>query len=329
MKSVRFHKTGGPEVLVYEEVPDPEPGAGQILVRVEAVGMNFSDVLRRRGDAYPEPTPLPFTVGSEVAGTVAALGPGVEGPAVGTPVFVPARTGGYAQYVVVAASSAIPLPDGIKPVQATALVIQGLTALFALRNAGRLAEGEAVLIEAAAGGVGSFAVQLAKLLGAGTVIAAASSEAKRAKAISLGADAAVDYTDPTWAEQVRNLTGGRGVDVVLEMTGGDTVHRALDAMAPFARMVVYGLASGESVEVDPQRLMNLNQSVVGFYIGGFFANPDRIATGLSEIVAHVQAGRLELQIGGVMPLSRAADAHRLLEGRGSTGKLVLKPWDDA
>lgn len=329
MKTVRFHATGGPDVLTYEDVPDPVAGPDQVLVRVEAVGMNFSDVLRRRGDPYPEPTPLPFTVGSEVAGTVAGLGPNVNGPAVGTPVFVPARTGGYAQYVVVPANSLIPLPAGIDAVQATALVIQGLTALFSLRDAGRLAPGETVLVEAAAGGVGSFAVQLAKLLGAGSVIAAASSAEKRAKALSLGADEAVDYTDARWAEHVRSLTDGKGVDLVLEMTGGDTVHRALDAMAPFGRMVVYGLASGESVSVDPQRLVNLNQSVIGFYIGGFFASPSRISSALSEIVEHVQAKRLEVQIGGVLPLSRAADAHRLLEGRQSTGKLVLQPWKDA
>ena len=327
MKAVRFHETGSPEVLVYEDVHDPVPGPGELLVRVEAVGMNFADILRRRGDPYPEPSPLPFTVGGEVAGTVWALGPGSDGPPVGTPVFVASRAGGYAQYVIVPAASVIPLPEGIDPVQATALVVQGLTALFALREAGHLAPQETVLVEAAAGGVGSFAVQLAKLLCAGTIIAAASTAEKRAIALSLGADVAVDYTDPNWASQVRSLTGGKGVDLVLEMTGGTTLTRALDAMAPFGRMVVYGLASGESIAVDPQRLVQLNQSVVGFYIGGFFARPELVAAGLAEIVQHVQAGRLEVQIGAVMPLARAADAHRLLEGRHSTGKIVLKPWD--
>jgi len=327
MKTVRFHEIGGPEVLTYEDVADPVAGPGELLIRVEAVGINFADILRRRGDPYPEPSPLPFTVGGEVAGMVAALGEGVEGPAIGTPVFAASRAGGYAQFVVVPASSAIPLPDGIDAVQATALVVQGLTALFALRDAGRLEKGETVLIEAAAGGVGSFAVQLAKILGAGTVIGAASSEAKRAVAMSFGADAVVDYTDPDWAEHVRAMTGGKGVDIVLEMTGGATLPRALDALAPFGRMIVYGLASGEPVDVDPQRLVNFNQTVTGFYIGGFFAYPERIAVGLAEIVGHVQAGTLDLQIGGVLPLSRAADAHRLLEGRQSTGKLVLKPWE--
>ncbi len=326
MQTVRFHKTGGPEVLVLDEVADPVPGPGEIIVRVEATGMNFSDVLRRRGDPYPEPTPLPFTLGSEVAGTVHALGEGVTEPGVGAHVFVACRTGGYAQYVKVAAESVIPLPDGLTAVQATTLVIQGLTAYYALETSAKLAPGESVLVEAAAGGVGSFAVQLAKLMGAGNVIAAASTHEKREAALALGADAAVDYTDPDWAARVKELTGGKGVDVVLEMTGGETLGRALDAMAPFGRMIVYGLASAEAVEIDPQRLVGPNQSVTGFYIGGFFARPEGVADGLAAVVGHVQAGRLKLQVGGVYPLRDAPVAHRLLEGRGSVGKLVLDPW---
>ena len=326
MRTVRFHSTGGPEVLVLEDVPDPIPGPGELTVMVEAAGLNFADVLRRRGDPYPEETPLPFTAGGEIAGTVAALGEGVTSPAVGTEVFVPCRTGGYAQFVKVPAAAAIPLPQGIDAVEATALVVQGLTAYFALKDAAQIAPGESVLVEAAAGGVGSFAVQIAKLLGAGLVIGAASSEEKRAAAIALGADHAVDYTRSDWAEEVRSLTEGRGADVVLEMTGGDTVQRALDAMADFGRMVVYGQASAEAATVDPQRLVTRNQSVTGFYIAGYFARPGGVADALAEIIKYVQDGQLKLQIGGVFPLSGAAEAHRLLEGRHSTGKLVLQPW---
>ena len=315
MKSVRFHEVGGPEVLVFEEVPDPRPATGEVLIRVEAVGLNFADVLRRRGDPYPEASPTPFTLGGEVAGTVEALGEGVAGPPVGTAVYCACRTGGYAQFVAVPASDVIPLPAGLDPVQATALVIQGLTAFLALRDAGRLAAGEAVLVEAAAGGVGSFAVQLAKLSGAGPVIAAASTAEKRDVALGLGADAVVDYTDPAWAAAVRDLTGG------------PTLTRALAALAPFGRMVVYGLASGETVTVDPQVLTVPNQSVVGFYVGAYFRHrPDLVRTALAEIVGHVAAGRLELRIGTVLPLHRAAEAHRLIEGRRTTGKVVLRPW---
>lgn len=327
MQAVRFHSTGGPEVLVYETVPDPVPGPGEVLIKVEAAGMNFSDVLRRRGDDYPMPSPLPFTPGSEVAGTIAALGHGVSGIEVGTLVYAAPRAGGYAQYVVAQAAGVIRIPDGVTAAQATTLVIQGLTAAFALRHAGRLAAGESVLIEAAAGGVGSFAVQLAKLYGAAQVIAAAGSEHKRGVALALGADHAVDYTAPDWARQVRDLTGGRGVDVILEMTGGDTVGQALDALADFGRMVVYGQASGETALVDPQRLTVPNQSVTGFYIGAYFQRPQLIKETLAEIVAHVAAGRLRLRVGAVLPLSQAVQAHRMLEGRLSTGKMVLQPWE--
>lgn len=328
MKVVRFHQTGGPEVLVYEDIPAPVAGPNEVLIKVEAVGMNFSDVLRRRGDNYPMPSPTPFIPGSEVAGTIAAIGQGVSGMALGSMVYATPRAGGYAQYVVVPADAVIPVPEGITAPQATALVIQGLTAAFALRDAGRLGAGESVLIEAAAGGVGSFAVQLARLSGAGTIIAAASSEDKRRLALQLGADHAVDYTASNWPSQVRELTGGRGADIILEMTGGDTVGQALDALADFGRMVVYGQASGKVALIDPQRLTVPNHSVTGFYIGAYFRRPELIKQALNEIVGHVVAGRLKVQLGAVLPLSQAQEAHRLLEGRHSTGKLVLQPWAD-
>lgn len=326
MKAVRFHKNGGPEVLVYEDVPDPMPKDGEVLIRIEAVGMNFADVMRRRGDPYPDPSPTPFTLGVEVAGTIVALGKGVTTLEVGTAVVATPGAGGYAQYISVPAATAIPLPTGMSTVQAAALVGQGLTAALSLRKAARLEEGESILIEAAAGGVGSFAVQLAKLYGAGKVIAAASTPEKRAIAVQLGADASVDYTDPGWAEEVRALTEGRGVDVLLEMTGGPTVNQALDAMAPFGRMVFIGQSSGKTAGIEPWRLTVPNHTVTGFYIGAYLAYPEVIMSTLTEIIGYIMTGRLELQIGKLLPLSRAAEAHRLLEGRLTTGKVVLQPW---
>lgn len=326
MKAVRFHKNGGPEVLVYEDVPDPMPKDGEVLIRIEAVGMNFADVMRRRGDPYPDPSPTPFTLGVEVAGTVVALGKGVTTLEVGTAVVATPGAGGYAQYISVPAATAIPVPTGMSTVQAAALVGHGLTAALSLRKAARLEEGESILIEAAAGGVGSFAVQLAKLYGAGKVIAAASTPEKRAIALQLGADASVDYTDPGWAEEVRALTEGRGVDVLLEMTGGPTVNQALDAMAPFGRMVFIGQSSGKTAGIEPWRLTVPNHTVTGFYVGAYLAYPEVIMSTLTEIIGYIMAGRLELQIGKVLPLSRAAEAHRLLEGRMTTGKVVLQPW---
>lgn len=329
MKTVRFHQTGGPDVLRFEEVDEPVASSGQLKIKVEAVGVNFSDVLRRRGDAYPEPSPTPFTPGSEIAGTVAGIGDGVTGFSIGDAVYATPRTGGYAQYVVVDAQAAVPLPPGVSAAQATALVIQGLTALLSLRDAARLTAGDAVLVEAAAGGVGAFAVQLAKLSGAGMVIAAASSPEKRAFAESLGADASVDYTEVGWPERVRQLTGGRGVDIVLEMVGGPVLTQALEAMAPFGRMVVYGLASGDAVKINPQDLMKDNLSIVGFYIGAYFELRPDLINGLDEIIGHVREQRLSLHVDHRFPLSRAADAHRLVEGRKSSGKVVLEPWSEA
>lgn len=326
MKAVRFHKTGGPEVLVYEDVPDPTPKDGEVLIRIEAVGLNFADVMRRRGDNYPDPSPPPFILGAEVAGTVEALGNGVTTLEVGTLVLVTPGVGGYAQYICVPAVTAIPLPDGISAVQAAALVGHGLTAALSLRNAARLVEGESILVEAAAGGVGSFAVQLAKLYGAGKVIAAASTPEKRLIAERLGADASVDYMAPGWAEKVRELTDGRGVDVALEMTGGETVGQALDALAPFGRMIFLGQSSGKTALVDPWRLTVPNHTVTGFYVGAYLAFPDLIMSTLTEIIGFIMTGKLSLQVGTVLPLSQAAEAHRLLEGRKTTGKVVLQPW---
>lgn len=187
-------------------------------------------------------------------------------------------------------------------------------------------EGESILVEAAAGGVGSFAVQLAKLYGAGKVIAAASTPEKRLIAERLGADASVDYMAPGWAEKVRELTDGRGVDVALEMTGGETVGQALDALAPFGRMIFLGQSSGKTALVDPWRLTVPNHTVTGFYVGAYLAFPDLIMSTLTEIIGFIMTGKLSLQVGTVLPLSQAAEAHRLLEGRKTTGKVVLQPW---
>lgn len=326
MKAVRFHETGRPEVLVHEEVPDPTPRPGEVLIKIEAVGLNFADVMRRRGDPYPEASPSPFILGGEVAGTIADLGAGVSGIEVGTPVLAVPGAGGYAQFICVPAAMVVPIPPGLDAVQAAAIVGHGLTAALSLRKAARLAPGESVLIEGAAGGVGSFAIQLAKLYGAGKVIAAASTPEKRLIAQRLGADASVDYTLPGWAETVRSLTGGRGVDVVLETTGGETTAQALDAMAPFGRMVFLGQASGKSAQVDPWDLTVPNRTVTGFYIGAFLAFPDVIQATLGEIIGFILTGKLSLQVGHVLPLSQAAEAHRLLEGRKTTGKVVLQPW---
>ncbi|WP_311239176.1 MULTISPECIES: zinc-binding dehydrogenase [unclassified Xanthomonas] len=325
MKAVRFHQHGGTDVLVYEEVPQPQPGNGEVLIKIEAAGLNFADVMRRRGD-YIEASPLPYTLGIEVAGTIAALGEGVTGLEVGMAVLATPGVGGYAQYIAFPAALVVPLPPGVSAVQAAAVVAHGLTAGIALRQAARLAPGETILIEAAAGGVGSFAVQLAKLYGAGKVIAAASSPEKRALAERLGADASVDYTAPGWSEQVLALTDGRGVDVILESAGGDSVGEGLAALAPFGRMVFLGQSSGKTALIDPWQLTLKNHTLTSFYIGGYQAQPGLLQEVLGEIMGFIMTGKLAPQIGTVLPLSQAAQAHQLLESRQTTGKVVLEPW---
>ncbi|GAA4556994.1 quinone oxidoreductase family protein [Pseudonocardia xishanensis] len=326
MKAARFHETGPPEVLVHEDVPDPVPGPGEILLKVEAAGVNYVDIMRRRGDPMHEPSPTPFTIGYEMAGVVAGHGPDVDGPAEGTPVFVHSGSGAYAQYAVVPADKIIPIPEGIDAVQMTTLWLQGITAALALREAGRLAKGETVLVEAAAGGVGVLTVQLARIWGAGSVIAAASTEAKIEVARSLGADLGVNYNEPGWGEEVMRLTEGRGTDVVVESVGGDTLLTALGTLAPFGRIVVLGSASNVPSLVHSGELFNHNRSMVGFGVHQYFPNTELIKSTVAELVELIVDGQLRLQLDHVLPLSEAAQAHRLVEERRSMGKVVLQPW---
>jgi NADPH2:quinone reductase len=325
MKAIQIDRTGGPDVLQFRDVPQPVPGAGEVLIRVEAAGVNFSDIMWRRGE-YVTETPLPFIPGAEVAGTIVAVGPDVTGFSIGMPVVSAPPSGGYAQFVVAPVATTFSIPEGISPIEVVSLMAQGLTAVLALRKSARFALGESVLVEAAAGGVGSFAVQLAKLYGASKVIAAASSPEKRAIAEALGADASVDYTTPDWANTVRDLTDGRGVDVVLELVGADTTAEALKTLAPFGRMVVIGQAAGNAPPIDSWSLHEQNHSIVGFRIFGFAETPSTIQEALVELIGFVLSGKLKLQSGGAYPLAQAADVHRLIEDRKSTGKIVLQPW---
>jgi NADPH2:quinone reductase len=329
MKAIRYHVKGGPEVLVYEEVPDPVAGAGQVLIRVLAAGINYADTARRSGAHYPRPTPLPFVPGGEVVGIVEALGAGVTTVALGETVIGWIPQGGYAEKAVADAAGLLRVPQGVEPAQALALIVQGLSAALILKRSARLQQGESVFIEGAAGGVGVLAVQLARIYGAGRVIGAASSEAKRTLVRELGADAAVDYTQPEWAAAVREANGGKPVDVILEMTGGPVFDQALTCLAPFGRMVVFGSASRQPMQLNVQSILAPNQSITGFFLGGFVAAQSDgnkfIDDLLAELGGYVRDGRLRLHIGHSYKLSDAAAAHRALEGRQTSGKLVLVP----
>lgn len=325
MQAVRFHRNGGPEVLQIDDVPVPEPKTGEVLVRVEAAGVNYADTVRRWGDHYPLPTPLPFVAGGEVIGVVEAVGDDSLSPFIGRRVFAAPASGGYAEYCVLPARLIFAFPGNIDSVSGVALCIQGLSAALILKRAGRLQRGETVFVEGAAGGVGSLAVQLARLYGAGSVIGAASSARKRSQVLALGADLAVDYSCPGWSKAVLEGTGGRGVDVVLEMTGGDVFREAMEVLAPGGRVVVFGIASRTPFQVPTDRLIGGAHSVVGFYLGHHFADRDLIEQTLVELTNFVMDGQLKVEIGGVFGLADAATAHRQLEGRQSCGKLVLVP----
>ena len=333
-----MHRHGGPEVLQLEDVPVPVPGPGEILVRVTSASVNWSDTMRRRDDVYPFPSPLPFTPRREAPRTLAPLGAPVVGPPVAPPVSPPAgpaRPPGPAQFAVADATRVIPIPPGVDEEVAATVLVAGVTPLLMLTHAARLLPGESVLVPAAAGGVGSYAVQLARLLGAGTVVGLASTADKRRTALALGADHALDPASPDWPSTVRDLTGGRGVDVALEATGGDMLDRTLGALAPFGRCVVYGYASrtpGRLGAAATEALLYrpaLNQTLVGFNVGAFFGlAPDRAAAAVGRLLGWLAAGELTVPVTHRFALADVAKAHEVLESRAVTGKLVLKPWED-
>jgi NADPH:quinone reductase len=335
MKVVQSHEYGPPDVLKYESVDDIKPDPTEILIKVESASVNYSDVMRRSNIVYPFPTPLPFIPGSEVAGVIVELGEEVEGLHLGTPVFALVGSGsnGYAQYAVVPANQAIPIPPGIDVDQAAALPVAGTAALMILRETAKLQPGETVLIQGAAGGVGSFAIQIAKILGASTIIGAISSTSKKQKVLELGADYTVDYSQPDWPNEIHKLTEGKGVDVILEMSGGKLFSQGLRCLAPFGRIVVYGMASGEPLIFDNESILHffykpsLNQSIHVYNLGTWFGmQPEIAAKAMEDLIGYVASQQIKVTVDHVLPLAKASEAHRMLEQRETTGKIILKPW---
>jgi NADPH2:quinone reductase len=325
MKAVQLSRFGGPEVLKIVETPTPSPRPGEVLVRVHASGINFFEILMRQ-DRYAVTPELPMMLGVEAAGVVEALGDGVAMPAVGARVAVPlfaiGRSGGYADYVIADAASVVPLPDELSFEDATALMVQGLTALHLVRQSPPNAE--AVLVNAAAGGVGSLLVQLARGSGARLVIAAAGLEEKRDLALSLGADIAVDYSSPDWVERVREATGGRGADIIYEFIGGAFTKACLDALAPGGELIFGALGRFSLDQAAMENLFAQNQSVKGFALLPL-VTLDTLTADLGWLFAEAANGRLKVIQGGRYLLDRAADAHRAVERRETVGKVVLIP----
>jgi NADPH:quinone reductase len=323
MKAVQVSRFGGPEVLEVVELDPPHAGSGQVVVDVDAAGVNFADT-HATDDSYLRPQRLPFVPGAEVVGI--AHGGAHDGQRV---VALLAGGGGYAEQAVAPDAVTFPVPDEIPDAAALALVLQGTTAWHLLRTSTRLEPRECVVVQAAAGGVGSIAVQLARQWGAGRVIATASSAEKRELALSLGAHAAVDVSATTTAEEVRNLlrdaNEGRPVDVVLEMTGGHVFDGSLAALAPLGRLVCYGLASRvPPTPVSPVALMASSRTVAGFWLLHAVQARHGLHPAMDELVSLTRAARLRPVIGATYPLESARDAHEALLRRGTTGKVVLR-----
>jgi NADPH2:quinone reductase len=324
MKAVRFHELGGPDVLRYEAAPEPSPAGGEVLIRVRAAGVNFADTMTTEGRYYLRPK-FPQIPGLEVAGDVEGVGAGADGFSAGDRVMavLPAG-GGYAEKCVARAENATPIPQGVDYVEAAALPVQAVTADQVLHVAAKVQPGEWVVVHSAAGGTGSFLVQLAKLAGE-RVIATAGSKERLALASGLGADAIVDYSDPAWPDEVKSITGGRGADVIVESVGGDVFEASLRCLAPFGRLVEIGQSGGPPPALNPLRLMRLNQAVVGYYLMTAMEVPDLMAATRDRLAAALAAGRLRIVIGETAPLSEAAAVHRRMLARKTRGKVVLLP----
>lgn len=316
MRAIRVSQWGGPEVLeLVEDAPVPEPAPHELLVKVSRAGVNYADT-HARENSYLAPYQLPLIPGGEVAGTTED----------GRRVVGMTASGGYAEYAAVPRVAAFEIPDGVSDGTALALLVQGLTAWHLCRTSAHLAEGESVVVHAAAGGVGSLAVQLAKAFGA-HVIATASSEEKRALALELGADVAVDVEREELTEALIEANGGRRVDVVLEMVGGRVFDASLRALAPFGRLVTYGMASREDPSrIAPGNLMRHSTAVIGFWLVHCFARPEEmLAAPLRDLFERAGRGELKVVEGPVYPMSEVRRAHEDLQARRTIGKLQLDP----
>jgi NADPH:quinone reductase len=314
MRAVQIDEFGGPEVLQVVDVAKPAPGDGEVLIEVSRAGMNFADT-HQRENSYLARFEVPLILGGEVAGTTED----------GRRVVAMLRSGGYAEYAVAPEATVYPIPDGLDDGAALAILIQGLTAWHLLGTCGRVAPGESVVVISGAGGVGSLAVQLAKPFGAGRVIATASSEEKRAMTLELGADAAVDPSTEDLTAALVEANGGDRVDVVLEMSGGRIFEQSSEALAPFGRIVVYGIAGREQNTVATGRLMRKSRTVVGFWLVHCLGRRDMVEEPLADLFERAARGELKPFVGTTYPLSDVRRAHEDMQGRRTSGKLLLDP----
>ena len=322
MKAIRVHAPGGPEALRYEDVAQPSPAAGQVLVRVEAAGVNYIDVYQRNG-LYKVATP--FTLGQEAAGVVSAVGAGVTDPKVGDRVVYASILGAYAEYAVVPADRVVVLPEGVTTRQAAAVMVQGMTAHYLACTTYPLKTGDTCLVHAAAGGVGLLLCQVASRRGA-RVIGTVSTREKAALARDAGARDVILYTEQDFEAEAKRLTGGLGLQVVYDSVGKTTFEKGLNCLTRRGMMVLYGQSSGPIGSFDPQVLMQkgslfLTRPTIAHYI----ATRAELVTRAGEVLSWLKSGTLKVRIEHEFSLAEAAEAHRALEARKTTGKLLLIP----
>ncbi len=322
MKAIRVHATGGPEVLNLEDLPVPTPGAGQAVVRLEAIGVNFIDVYYRIG-LYQ--TPLPFTPGQEGAGTVTAVGDGVTQVVVGERVAYTGVQGSYVEYQVVPADRLVKLPRDVPARDGAAAMLQGMTAHYLMCSTFPIKKGDTCLVHAAAGGVGLLLCQIGKLRGA-TVIGTVSTEEKAALARTAGADHVIRYTEQNFETEVKRITGGRGVDVVYDSVGKTTFDQSLNCIRKRGMMVLFGQSSGPVPPFDPS-VLNAKGSLylTRPSLFAYISERSELLERSSEILGWIRDGKLKLRVGATYPLAEAAEAHRALAGRKTTGKVLLIP----
>jgi NADPH2:quinone reductase len=317
MRAVQVTEFGGPEVLNLVELPDPEPGPRQVLIEVDRVGVNYADT-HQAENSYLAPSKLPLVPGGEVVGRTP------EGKRV---VALLNGGGGYAERAVADLATTFGVPDGIDDLTALSFIVQGVTAWLLLRKSSHIEPGESVVVHAAAGGVGTLAVQLAKAWGAGRVIATASSETKRELALELGADVAIDSRSEDMTAALREANGGKRVDIVLDMTGGATTDQSVAALAPFGRLAFYGMAGREQPK--PAELRNLlghSTTIAGMWLPHAFTLPGNVfGRAMDELFELALTGEIRAVAGGEYSLAEARKAHEALRSRGTIGKLLLDP----
>ena len=321
MKAVRIHEFGDLDVLKWEDIDRPTPRPRQVLIQVDSAGVNYADLMRRQG-GYPGPD-LPSTLGLEAAGTVVEIGNDVSGLTIGQKVMGMGPQGN-AEYVAVNSNFVFPYPDQLDPIEAGGMPIVFLTAYHILKTRGGLREGNTVLIQAGASGVGTVATQLAKAWGA-KVITTASSEDKLELSKSLGSDITINYSDKDFESEINNITEGKGVDLVLECVGGQVLEKSIRCLSPYGVLVSYGNASGVPANLPSTDITSDNRTVIGFSMGRSPVGSLDHQLAMAELFPMITNGKVKLIVDRVLPMSNVADAHKHLANRGTRGKVILTP----